>query len=230
MLNNFIDLGSKLPEPLSNSEIRELFKQYKDGSLLARDKIIHYNLRLVISIIYEKYNYEILDMQELFSIGCEGLINAVDSFDLNQQIAFSTYATTCIYNKICLYFRKHKNDIQFISIEDTIPNNDSRENRIGDHVTSNDNFVEDYERQELDMLIKKYIINLDEREQKIICLYFGLYNDKNYTQRQISDKIGISRTMVCNIIKKFILNIRKMLNEENYLVLKNTISENKKDR
>lgn len=225
MSNDLIVLGNNLPEPLSNNEMIELFKNYKNGSFTARDKLIHYNLRLVISIIFENYGNSNFEMQDLFSIGCEGLINAVDSFNLEKNIAFSTYATKCIHNKILLYFRRHKNDIQTVSIEKVINNNYDDEKTISYYLKSKDNIIEDYEDKELNMLIKNYISSLDERKQKVIKLYFGMFDGNKYSQREIAKKIGVSRTMVCNIIKNFLLDIRKMLKKANYLVIKNQINQ-----
>ena len=85
---------SKL-EVLSNNEMLELFKQMKDGNIAAKERLINCNLKLVLSII-SKYRYKNMDMNDLFQVGCIGLIKAVDNFDMSYGVMFSTYAVPMI--------------------------------------------------------------------------------------------------------------------------------------
>lgn len=94
---------AKLPV-LSNEEKKELLKEIKEGDLLAREKFIQGNLRLVLSIIQRFYGRgETAD--DLFQIGCVGLIKAIDNFDLNQGVQFSTYAVPMIIGEVKRYLR-----------------------------------------------------------------------------------------------------------------------------
>ena len=76
---------------LKNSEMLELFKKYKNGERQAKEDIVNGNLKLVLSII-KKYNNGKHDMNDLFQVGCIGLIKAVDNFDMSYNVMFSTYA------------------------------------------------------------------------------------------------------------------------------------------
>jgi len=76
---------------LSNEKMIELFKKYKEGDLLAKEELINGNLKLVLSIL-RKYNNRTDNMDDLFQIGCIGLIKAIDNFDLVFDVKFSTYA------------------------------------------------------------------------------------------------------------------------------------------
>ena len=89
---------SKL-EVLSNSEMLELFKEMKSGNKSAKEKLINSNLKLVLSII-SKYRYKNMDMNDLFQVGCIGLIKAVDNFDMSYGVMFSTYAVPLILGEV----------------------------------------------------------------------------------------------------------------------------------
>jgi len=94
---------SKLPV-LSSAKMRELLEAVRDGDKEARAKLIHGNLRLVLSVIQRFTNRgEYVD--DLFQVGCVGLIKAIDNFDLGQNVKFSTYAVPMIIGEIRRYLR-----------------------------------------------------------------------------------------------------------------------------
>lgn len=76
---------------LTNEEMQELFKRYQNGDLNAKEDLINGNLKLVLSIL-KKYNNRTDNLDDLFQVGCVGLIKAIDNFDLNHEVRFSTYA------------------------------------------------------------------------------------------------------------------------------------------
>jgi len=85
---------AKLPV-LTNAKMRELFKSLQAGDETAREKLIQGNLRLVLSVIQRFTNRgEYVD--DLFQVGCIGLMKAIDNFDLSQNVKFSTYAVPMI--------------------------------------------------------------------------------------------------------------------------------------
>lgn len=84
---------------LSNKEMNELFEQYKGGDETAKEKIINGNLKLVLSII-SKFRNKDIDMNDLFQVGCIGLIKAVDNFDQSYGVMFSTYAVPLILGEV----------------------------------------------------------------------------------------------------------------------------------
>lgn len=89
---------------LSNKEKQELLKKVKEGDAKAREKFINGNLRLVLSVIQRFYNRG-ENIDDLFQIGCVGLIKAIDNFDLSQNVQFSTYAVPMIIGEIRRYLR-----------------------------------------------------------------------------------------------------------------------------
>ncbi len=90
---------------LKRKEMTELFKSYQSGNLQAKEELINGNLKLVLSII-QKYNNGKYDMNDLFQIGCVGLIKAVDNFSLEYDVMFSTYAVPLILGEVKRYIRE----------------------------------------------------------------------------------------------------------------------------
>ena len=91
-------------QALSNEERNELLKKLKHGDLEAREKFINGNLRLVLSVIQRFYNKG-ENVDDLFQVGCIGLIKAIDNFDMSQNVQFSTYAVPMIIGEIRRYLR-----------------------------------------------------------------------------------------------------------------------------
>lgn len=89
---------------LNNEEMINLFKQYQNGDLTAKEELINGNLKLVLSIL-KKYNNRTDNMDDLFQVGCIGLIKAIDNFDLKFDVKFSTYAVPMILGEIRRYLR-----------------------------------------------------------------------------------------------------------------------------
>lgn len=94
---------SKLPV-LKNEEMRELFQAMQSGDASAREQLIQGNLRLVLSVI-QRFSNRGEYVDDLFQVGCIGLIKAIDNFDLSQNVRFSTYAVPMIIGEIRRYLR-----------------------------------------------------------------------------------------------------------------------------
>ena len=89
---------------LKHSEMNELFIRFNNGDLSAKDELVNGNLKLVLSII-KSYNTGKIDMNDLFQVGCVGLVKAVDNFDLDVGVMFSTYAVPLILGEVKRYIR-----------------------------------------------------------------------------------------------------------------------------
>lgn len=89
---------------LKSSEMNELFIRFKDGDIQAKEDLVNGNLKLVLSII-KNYNNGKNDMNDLFQVGCVGLVKAVDNFDLSVGVMFSTYAVPLILGEVKRYLR-----------------------------------------------------------------------------------------------------------------------------
>lgn len=89
---------------LTNDEMISLFKKYQSGDMFAKEDLVNGNLKLVLSIL-KKYNNRTDNMDDLFQVGCIGLIKAIDNFDLSHEVKFSTYAVPMILGEVKRYLR-----------------------------------------------------------------------------------------------------------------------------
>lgn len=108
---------SKLPL-LTSDEKEKLIRKVKEGDIEAREKYIKGNLRLVLSVI-QRFTGSNENMDDLFQIGCIGLIKAIDNFDLTQGVKFSTYAVPMIIGEIRRYLRDNSQIRVSRSLRDT---------------------------------------------------------------------------------------------------------------
>lgn len=129
---------SKLPV-LTNKEMRDLFERLQGGEHSAREKLVNGNLRLVLSVI-QRFNNRGEYVDDLFQVGCIGLMKAIDNFDLSQNVKFSTYAVPMIIGEIRRYLRDNNpirvsrslRDIAYkaLQVRDNLTNKHSREPTI----------------------------------------------------------------------------------------------------
>ena len=198
------------PRPLSTKDEAECIEQCKKGDKAARDKLIEHNLRLVAHIV-KKYNMIDKDIDDLISIGTIGLIKAIDTFDSDKGIRLATYASRCIDNELLMMLRSNKRIAKEVYLYDPI-GSDKEGNEI--------NLLDIIEEAEVDIVenivleddIKKLYGMLGkvltDREREIIYLRYGLNNKKEVTQREIANKLGISRSYVSRIEKKALKKLK----------------------
>lgn len=190
--------------PLNAEEEKYYLEKMKEGDLEARYVLIERNLRLVAHIS-KKYQNSEEDMEDLISIGTIGLIKAISTFNYERGNRLATYAARCIDNELLMYFRGKRKVSKEVSLYEPI-GTDKEGNQISllDVVESNDRDI--FEMIELKGNIKKVyeLIPevLNDREREIIELRYGLYNRRPVTQREIADKLGISRSYVSRIEKR----------------------------
>ena len=199
------------PDPLPKDEEEECVKKAKLGDRIARDKLIEHNLRLVAHIV-KKYDHKKEDIDDLLSIGTIGLIKGVDSYSPKAGTRITTYAAKCIENEIRMYFRGDKKNNKNISLNESIGfDKDGNEITLLDILkTPNPDYALDIHNKESLNLLKKYFNVLTKREQDIINKRYGLLNDKEITQKEIAEELGISRSYVSRIEKRA---LTKMLKE-----------------
>ncbi len=192
--------GGSFPPPLSAARERECFRLYKDeGNMDARNELIEHNLRLVAHIV-KKYSTP-QNQDDLISIGTIGLIKAVDSFDPKLGARFATFAGKCLQNEILMHFRAQKKLSAEVSLSETIDlDKDGNPLTWGDIIAVEDTIADDLDlkfRSTRAMTIIRE--KLDPRERKIIVLRYGLSGDRPLTQREVAEKLGISRSYVSRI-------------------------------
>lgn len=190
--------------PLNAEEEKFYLEKMKEGSLEAKNTLIERNLRLVAHISRKYQNGE-EDMEDLISIGTIGLIKAIATFNYERGNRLATYAARCIDNELLMYFRGKKKTSREVSLYEPI-GTDKEGNQINlmDVVESTDQDI--FEIIELKGNTRKVYEAiprvLNSREREIIEWRYGLYNRKPVTQREIADKLGISRSYVSRIEKR----------------------------
>lgn len=179
------------------------------GDKGARNTLIEHNLRLVSHIV-KKYYSEYDEQEDLISLGTVGLIKGIDSFDMDKGARLVTYAARCIENEILMYFRSKKRDANVVSVNEPI-DCDSEGNPLTliDVIYTEDTISDDIDLKNKVRRLYELIDDVpDEREREIIIKRYGLYNTKAYTQREIAEKMNISRSYVSRIEKRVIENLK----------------------
>ncbi len=205
-----INNSGTFPPALSSKEEQECLKRFKNGDINAKNILIEHNLRLVAHIT-KKYISNPNEQDDLISIGTIGLIKAVNTFDESKNIKLATYASKCIENEILMYFRGQKKASQDISINEPI-DSDSEGNPLTlmDIISIDDTIADEISQKIQIRQLYEFIEKInDEREKTIIILRYGLYGCDPLTQKQIAQKLNISRSYVSRIEKKIIESLRK---------------------
>ena len=199
--------------PLLSPEEKDiLMKKIKDGDEKAREEFIRGNLRLVLSIIKRFYGKgENLD--DLFQVGCIGLIKAINSYDRDKNIKLATYASRCIENEILMYLRRNSKIKAEVSIDEPLNVDwDGNELLLSDIIgTDEDIIYRDIETEVECKMLKKAINQLPERERIIVDLRFGLSSEdgEEKTQKEVADMLGISQSYISRLEKKIMRQLRK---------------------
>lgn len=200
-------------KPLTSGEEAEYIRLLQEGDALeakqAKAILVERNMRLVAHIA-KKYQNVDEDMEDLISIGCIGLIKAVDTFDASKG-RLATYACRCIDNELLMLLRSKKKTSREVSLFEPI-GQDKEGNEI--------HLVDVIEQQQVDIVdkmefasnLKKlfFLINdcLTAREREIIMMRYGLNGQTEITQSEIGARLGISRSYVSRIEKRAIEKLR----------------------
>ncbi len=199
------------PQPLTAAEEREYLQRYTEGDLTAKHILIERNLRLVAHIV-KKYQSGEEDVEDLLSIGTIGLIKAVVTFNPAKNVRLGTYAARCIENEILMYLRSRKKTMREISLYEPIgTDREGNEIQLFDVIeTEEDDAHQKVEtRDDVRLLYQKMESELSPRERLVLKMRYGLYNEEEYTQREIAAQLGISRSYVSRIEKSAIEKLRR---------------------
>lgn len=218
ILTNFIHLilgintPQSFPPPLSAEEEKECFIKKENGNEQARQKLILHNLRLVSHIV-RKYYSTAKNSEDLVSIGTLGLVKAVDSFKISTGTKFATYAARCIQNEILMSLRAGKKFSAEVSLDDTIDVDNNGNPLTYIDVISSDESLENEISRKITSAKALALVNssLSSREKQIISMRYGLYGRQPMTQREVAEKLKISRSYVSRIEKTALEKLRVAL-------------------
>ena len=196
--------------PLTPEQEMECLKKMKDGDLEAKKELTLRNMRLVAHVA-KKYQNSDEDMEDLISIGTIGLIKAISTYKEDYGSRLATYAARCIDNELLMHFRSKKKTAREVSLYEPIgTDREGNEIQLFDVIEMNEEDV--YRRlerkEDVIRLYQKVESVLSQRERMVLKLRYGLYNEEEYTQREIAAMLGISRSYVSRIEKSAIEKLR----------------------
>lgn len=205
---------AKLPV-LKEKEMKELLLKMQGGDKSAREKFINGNLRLVLSVI-QRFNNRGENVDDLFQVGCIGLMKSIDNFDLSQNVKFSTYAVPMIIGEIRRYLRDNNTirvsrslrDIAYkaLLVRDRLINENNKEPTVSQIA------------KELDLPREDVVLALDAIQDPV-SLFEPIYHDGGdaiYVMDQISDSKNQDDSWLENIAIK---EAMKKLNDREKLIL-----------
>ena len=199
------------PKPLTAENEKYYLSRLRDGDGEARRILIEYNLRLVAHIV-KKYQSAEDDMEELISIGTIGLIKAVDTFDQEKARRLSTYAARCVENEILMYMRAKKKYMRETSYYEPIgTDKEGNEIQLLDIMESGEpEAMEQIQLKDDSLRIYRLLEErLSERERLVLIMRYGLYGGREYTQREIAERLGISRSYISRIEENALHRLRE---------------------
>ena len=199
------------PQPLTASEEREYMQRYTEGDLEAKHILIERNLRLVAHLV-KKYQIYEEETEDLLSIGTIGLIKAVVTFNPDKCVRLGTYAARCIENEVLMYLRSKRKSSRDISLYEPIgTDREGNEIQLFDIIETEEEDAHHKVElgEDIRRLYQKVESELSPRERTVLKMRYGLYNEEEYTQREIAGQLGISRSYVSRIEKSAIEKLRK---------------------
>lgn len=205
----YINGAEVLPAPLSREEEAALVLRLQTDEY-ARQILIEHNLRLVVYIA-KRFENTGAGIEDLVSIGTIGLIKAINTFRADKNIKLATYASRCIENEILMYIRKHSGSRAEVSIDEPLNTDwDGNELLLSDILGNDEDFIaNEIEQMEERRLIRRAVANLDPREREIIELRYGMNGQKELTQKEVADRLGISQSYISRLEKKIITRLRE---------------------
>ena len=207
---NYINGPQTLPAPLKKDEEAEIMRRIELGDETAREPLITHNLRLVVYIA-RKFEGSGVGIEDLVSIGTIGLIKAVNTFCPEKNIKLATYASRCIENEILMYLRKTNTMKHEVSIDEPLNIDwDGNELLLSDILGSEPDTVNrgiEYEDEK--NLLYSTIERLSDRERLITQMRFGMDGQREHTQKEVADILGISQSYISRLEKKIIERLKK---------------------
>ena len=199
------------PKPLTPGEERACLERLQEGDREARDILIERNLRLVAHVA-KKYQGTDYEQDDLLSVGTIGLIKAVNTFKPDRGSRLATYAAKCVENEILMLLRSHKKYSREVSLYEPIGvDKDGESIHLVDVIQmENEDVLEQMILdQDVRELYQAYKTCLNDNEKQVVRMRYGLFGGKEYTQREIAQAMGLSRSYISRIEKRGLEKIGK---------------------
>lgn len=200
---------------LDNEEMIKLFSRYQQGDVKAKELLINGNLKLVLSIL-KKYNNRTDNMDDLFQVGCIGLIKAIDNFDLSHEVKFSTYAVPMIVGEVKRYLR----DNNSVRIARSIKDISYKALKVKEELTNKLNKEPTVAQIAKELELSEFeVANALDSMKDTISMFEPIYNDGGDTI-YLSDQLEDQKNNMRNIDEKIALKeaIDSLKKREKYII------------
>ncbi len=204
--------AGSFPRPLTAQEEQHYLELSSRGDLDARNVLIERNLRLVAHIV-KKYYTQTADQEDLISIGTIGLIKGITTFNGAKGVRLATYAARCVENEVLMHFRSQKKSSQDVSLSDYIETGtDGAALSLMDVVGEDEDLLELISnRQRVQQVRRAVETHLTHQEQQVISMRYGLGGYRPSRQREVAERLGISRSYVSRIEKKALGKLKEAM-------------------
>ena len=198
-----------LPPPLKGEQERQALTRMENGDEQAKQLLIERNLRLVV-FISRRFENTGINLEDLISIGTIGLIKGIETYRLDRNIKLATYASRCIENEILMYIRKTAHQKNEISLDEPINMDyDGNELLLSDILGTDEDMILRPMEDAVDLqLLRQAVRALPDREREIILMRFGLEGQKELTQKEVAQKLGISQSYISRLEKRIMARLR----------------------
>ena len=206
----YIGGSDTLPPPLPRDEESVLLEKLNTGDFQVRQTLIEHNLRLVVYIA-RRFENTGIHIEDLISIGTIGLIKAVNTFRTDKNIKLATYASRCIENEILMHIRKISNQKAEVSLDEPInQDGDGNELLLSDILGTGEDEIFASLEADADMgALRHALTELNDRERQLIGMRFGLNGQKELTQKEIAQLLGISQSYISRLEKRILGKLRR---------------------
>lgn len=176
----------------------------------ARQTLVEHNLRLVVYIA-RRFENTGTSLEDLISIGTIGLMKAIGTYRMEKNIKLATYASRCIENEILMHIRKISNQKAEVSLDEPInQDGDGNELLLSDILgTGEDEIFAPLEAAADLTALRQALGELPGRERELIGMRYGLDGQKELTQKEIAQKLGISQSYISRLEKKILGKLRR---------------------
>ncbi len=209
--------GSSYPKPLSAADEEKYLRLAREGDKHAKDMLVKHNMRLVAHIV-KKFNGA-AETDDMISVGSIGLIKAINTFEPGRGVRLATYTARCIENEILMLIRSGKKHKANVSLNDPVgTDKDGNELVLMDLLFEKEDKV--FGNVEQSLMQEKFLAAihklLSERETEIICMRYALTGGVPLAQREVAQKLKISRSYVSRIEKRALEKLRVGLKREDF--------------
>ena len=206
----YIGGSDVLPAPLKGEDERGAIEALARGEESARQTLVEHNLRLVVYIA-RRFENTGTNLEDLISIGTIGLMKAIGTYRADRNIKLATYASRCIENEILMHIRKISNQKAEVSLDEPInQDGDGNELLLSDILGTGEDEIFASLEADADMgALRHALTELNDRERQLIGMRFGLNGQKELTQKEIAQLLGISQSYISRLEKRILGKLRR---------------------